>query len=136
LTDDLGRRARAEAKKNFRYLWLGELPHWKTRRILASSHLLSLTSKMEGSSNVLCEAISSSVPVIASRIPGLIGTLGENYPAYFPVGDTSELARLLERAESDTKFYRRLKERCSHLSPLVDPARERNAWEKLLEELS
>jgi len=136
LTDDLERRARAEAKKNLRYRWLGELPHWKTRQVLASSHLLSLTSKMEGSSNVLSEAIASSVPVVASKIPGLIGTLGENYPGYFPVGDTSELARLLERAESDTKFYRRLKERCSHLSPLVDPARERKAWEKLLKELS
>jgi len=136
LTDDLQRRAAAESQNNHRYRWLGELPHWKTRQVLASSHLLSLTSRMEGSSNVLCEAIASSVPVVASKIPGLIGTLGENYPAYFPVGDTSELARLLERAESDTKFYRRLKERCSHLSPLVAPARERKAWKTLLRELA
>ncbi|MGH7830228.1 MAG: selenoneine biosynthesis selenosugar synthase SenB, partial [Candidatus Binatia bacterium] len=136
LTHDLARRARAEAKKNPRYRWLGELPHWKARQVLAGSHLLTLTSRMEGSSNVLCEAISSSVPVIASKIPGLIGTLGENYPGYFPVGDTRELAHLLQRVESDTKFYRRLKERCARLAPLVGPARERKAWQALLKELA
>jgi putative glycosyltransferase (TIGR04348 family) len=136
LTQELRQRARAEVSRNPRYQWLGELPHWKTRRILASSHLLSLTSRMEGSSNVLVEAIASSVPVVASKIPGLMGTLGKNYPGYFSVGDERELARLLQKAESNQKFYDRLKTRCTHLLPLVDPARERNSWEQLLQELS
>ena len=85
---------------------------------------------MEGSSNVLSEAIASSVPVVASRIPGLIGTLGKNYPGYFPVGDTRELARLLQKVESDSKFYHRLKTQCVRLYPLVDPNRERTSWKR------
>jgi len=129
-------RARAEASRNPRYRWLGELAHWKTRRLLASSDLLSITSRMEGSANVLSEAIASSVPVVASKIPGLIGTLGKNYPGYFPVGNTRALTRLLRRAESDPRFYRKLKTYCARLRPLVDPKRERAAWKNLLGEFS
>jgi putative glycosyltransferase (TIGR04348 family) len=136
LSQRMEQRARAETLRNQRYRWLGELPHWKTRALLARSHLLSLTSIMEGSANVLSEAIASSVPVVASKIPGLVGTLGKNYPGYFPVGNTRALARLLRRAESDARFYRALKSRCARLRPLVDPKRERAAWEKLLREIS
>ena len=136
LTKEMSKKLRAEVKRNPRFQWLGELPHWKTRRILAGSHLLAVTSRMEGSSNVLCEAIASSVPVVASKIPGLVGTLGKKYPGYFPVGETRELARLLQRIESNPKFYRRLKAHCARLSPLVDPKREITAWKKLLNELA
>ncbi|TAJ79597.1 TIGR04348 family glycosyltransferase [bacterium] len=136
LTKEMSKRLRAEAARNPRFQWLGELPHWKTRQILTSCHLLSLTSRMEGSSNVLSEAIASSVPVVASKIPGLMGTLGENYPGYFPVGETRELARLLQRIESHPAFYRSLKAYCAHLLPLVDPKREVTAWKELLRELS
>src|SRR5581483_4044483 len=87
------RRARAEMERNPRYRWIGEVPHWKARQLLAASDLLSLTSVMEGSANVLSEAIASSVPVVASKISGLIGTLGSRYPGYFRVGDTRGLAR-------------------------------------------
>ena len=90
LSHPMENRARAEMERNPRYRWIGELPHWKARRALAQSRLLALTSRMEGSSNVLCEALASSVPVVASKIPGLIGTLGKNYPGYFPVGDTRD----------------------------------------------
>ena len=136
LSKEMDKRLRAEIARNPRFQWLGELPHWKTRRILADSHLLSVTSRMEGSSNALCEAIASSVPVVASKIPGLVGTLGKNYPGYFPVGDTRALARLLQKAESNPEFYRRLKSYCARLAPLVDPRRERSSWKTLLRELS
>jgi len=136
LTEELKKRALAEVSGNPRYEWLGELPHWKTRQLLARSHLLALTSRMEGSSNVLSEAIASSVPVVASKIPGLMGTLGENYPGYFPVGHTHELAHLLERVESDPDFYLSLKAYCAGLRPLVSPERERAAWRALLDELT
>jgi putative glycosyltransferase (TIGR04348 family) len=136
LDRDMERRARAEMARNPRYRWIGELPHWKARQLLARSHLLSLTSVMEGSANVLSEAIASSVPVVASKIPGLIGTLGENYPGYFRVGDTRGLARLLERVTSDKDFYRTLKARGARLKPLIDPKRERGAWKSLIAELS
>ncbi|HSE85503.1 MAG TPA: selenoneine biosynthesis selenosugar synthase SenB [Candidatus Binatia bacterium] len=135
LNDDLEKQARAETARNPRYRWLGALPHWKTRRILAQSNLAVITSRMEGSSNVLSEALASSVPVVVSKIPGLMGTLGNNFPGYFPVGNTQRLAEMLLKSETDAKFYRRLKHRCARLSHLVKPQREFEAWHRLLHEL-
>jgi putative glycosyltransferase (TIGR04348 family) len=135
LDESLERRARAEVDKNPRYRWLGEMSHHKTRQILAQSELTVITSRMEGSSNVLSEALACAVPVIASKIPGLIGTLGADYPGYFAAGDTVGLSKMLARAESDTKFYRLLKSVCRRLSPLVSPKRESAAWKKLLQEI-
>lgn len=129
------RRARAENGRTSHYRWLGERPHEETRLLLAASHLVAITSKMEGSSNVLSEALATGVPVVASRIAGLMGTLGEDYPGFFEVGDTDGLAQLLHRAETDPHFYAALKAHCARVAPLVDPARERAAWKELLAEL-
>ena len=90
---------------------------------------------MEGGANVVGEAIACSVPVISSQISGTIGLLGEDYPGYFPVGDTYALAKLLERIETDPVFYNTIKAWCERLKPLVDPAQERQSWENLLQEI-
>ena len=135
LDDNLERRARAETDRNPRYRWIGELSHEQTRRILAQSDLTVISSRMEGSSNVLSEALACAVPVVASRIPGLIGTLGTDYPGYFATGDTAALREILARAESDADFYRSLKSICKRLLPLVSPERESAAWKKLLQEI-
>lgn len=131
----LEKKARAEASRNPRYRWIGELPHWKTRRILARSDLVVITSRIEGSSNVLSEALASSVPILASKIPGLMGTLGGKFPGYFPVGDTQRLAKLLLRSERDAAFYRALSRYCADSSYLVQPKRELDGWRRLLREL-
>ncbi|HXG49901.1 MAG TPA: selenoneine biosynthesis selenosugar synthase SenB [candidate division Zixibacteria bacterium] len=136
LDGSLQRRARSESANNPRYRWLGELPHWKTRRLLAQSHVTVISSLMEGSSNVLSEALAASVPVVAARIPGLIGTLGSDYPGFFPPGDTSALAGVLRRLESERKFYLRLRRACARAARLVRPARELRAWKSLLNELT
>ena len=136
LDEDLGRRARAEMERNRRYRWIGEVSHAKARRILAGSHLLVITSRMEGSSNVLSEALASDVPVLAAKIPGLMGTLGKSYPGFFPVGDTRKLAALLAKTEADGKFYALLKRTCRRLAPLVKPSREIRDWKLLLREFA
>jgi putative glycosyltransferase (TIGR04348 family) len=136
LTPEMKTAAEAEAAANPRYRWVGEQPRWKGLRILARSRLLVLSSEMEGGANVVSEAAVSGVPVLASRIPGSIGLLGEAYPGYFAVGDTAGLARLLRRAETDTGFYEGLRAWCAGLAPLFDPKRERQAWNRLLQEVA
>jgi len=91
---------------------------------------------MEGSCNAMCEALALGVPVIASRISGLIGTLGEDYPGYFAVEDTQALAEQLRRAETDHAFYTDLRERCRQAAKLLEPAREQEAWANLLAEFA
>jgi putative glycosyltransferase (TIGR04348 family) len=135
LDEEMEAMARAEAAANPRYRWLGELPRGKALRLLARCRLLVLTSQLEGGANVVSEALAASVPVISSRIAGSVGLLGEDYPGYFPVGDDAALAGLLWRAETDAAFYRTLRACCARRRRLVDPARERRSWEKLLREL-
>jgi glycosyltransferase involved in cell wall biosynthesis len=93
-----------------------------------------LPSRLEGGANVLSEAIVASVPVLASRIPGSIGILGDEYPGYFPAGDTRALADLLRRIETDRTFLRELGRRCELRAPLFKPAAEKEAWANLLAE--
>ena len=134
LSGDMEETALRESSLNPRYRWLGNLPHWKSMRLLARSRLLSLTSESEGGANVVSEAIACSVPIVSSRISGSIGLLGEDYPGYFTVGDTQELAVLLQRAETDAAYYNRLKSWCDRLKPLFEPADERRRWDELLRE--
>jgi putative glycosyltransferase (TIGR04348 family) len=132
LDPQLEKKAKQEVRRNPRYRWIGQLSHKETRQRLARSHLVCITSKMEGSSNVLSEALASGVPVVASRISGLMGTLGNRFPGYFPVGDTERLKALLLKAESQPKFYRGLSRYCARLSDRVKPKRELEAWGRLL----
>ena len=136
LAPDFEQQAIAEQVSNHRYRWLGELPHWKTIRCLARSRLLVITSKAEGGPIVLVEALAASIPVISTQINAVVGHLGENYPGYFPVGDTNALVSLLQLAETDQGFYADLKKRSEKVKSLVDPARERESWKKLLKNLN
>ena len=125
-------RARAEMRRNPRYVWRGEVPIARARRLLAGGDLLVLSSRSEGGANVLSEAIVAGVPVLASHVPGNVGLLGRSYPGFFEIGDTQSLARLMHRAETDARFHARLRRRVIELAPLFDPDRERDAWREIL----
>jgi len=107
-----------------RYRWLGSVPHSRALRWLASSHALVISSRMEGGANVVCEALRIGVPILASRIPGNVGLLGEGYAGYFPVGDARALARLMEK---DPSFYEKLKRQIAPLRAMVAPRSEARA---------
>jgi putative glycosyltransferase (TIGR04348 family) len=135
LDPELAREAEVEQHRNPRYRWLGDLSHQGALRLLAGSHLLALTSLLEGGANAISEAIAASVPVISTYIPGSVGILGPDYPGYFPVGDTRALRRLMQQAEADRGFYAELKRRGQDLLPLVNPDLERESWRALLAEV-
>lgn len=135
--EDLAAAAAAENMHNPRYTWLGPRPREEALGILARSRALLLTSLHEGGANVISEALAAGVPVLSSRIPGSVALLGEDYPGYFPPGDTQALAGLLERAESDhTELYGRMREHWAARADLAEPAREQAAWARLLAELA
>ena len=133
--DSWAREARAEMEQNPRYLWRDEVPGWQVRRQFARSHAMVISSVMEGGANVVSEAIVAGVPVIASRIDGNVGLLGNDYAGYYPAEDTDALADLLRRAETDPSFLRVLARQCRGRRALFHPARERKAWQTLLREL-
>jgi putative glycosyltransferase (TIGR04348 family) len=135
LGDDMAEQAHSATACNRRYHWLGELPHNEALRVLSRCQLLSLTSQLEGGANVISEALALGVPVVSSHIAGSVGLLGEDYPGYFPFGDTQALADLLGRAETDQDFYNTLKVRCQRRRALFEPDRERQSLRDLVKEL-
>lgn len=128
----LAAQARQIEAEQPNWRWLGQLPHGATRRIIAHSHLLVISSWMEGGANVICEAVMAGTPVLASDIPGNRGMLGEDYAGYFPPGDSQALAALLARAEGDPAFYAHLCAQCGRRSEHFEPAREAAAVQALL----
>ena len=132
LDRDMRTRARGWMKLESRYRWLGSVPHGTAMRWLASSHLLVVSSVMEGGANVICEAARIGVPVLASRVPGNVGMLGRGYPGYFPLFDDKALARLIERCRTDASFYKRLRGRLLQRRALFAPAAERLALKRVL----
>lgn len=72
---------------------------------------------MAGGANVAIEAITSGTPVLASRIDGSVGPLGDDWPAFFPAGDDVALAALVERCVRDDGFTADLRRRCAALRP-------------------
>jgi putative glycosyltransferase (TIGR04348 family) len=135
LFDDQERAALAEMGANPRYRWLGELPGFRARALIARARVLCVTSAMEGGANVVSEAVASGTPVIASRIPAMSALLGKDHPGLFRFGDTRALGRLLRRAEEEPAFLAELRRRSLAARPALSPAREKAALKKLLAEL-
>jgi len=140
----MGRAMSAEMEKQAlqwmehvpRYRWMGELPHWRVRKQLARSRAMVISSRMEGGANVISEALTAHVPVIASHIPGNIGMLGKDYNGYYAVEDERKLARLLHRLETDGGFCAALKKQCAARLPLVHEQREAASLARLVKEIS
>lgn len=127
--------ARALMQQDSRYLWLGELPHWRAMQKLAQSHLMVISSRMEGGANVISESVAAGVPVIASDISGNIGMLGKDYGGYYPLENEAALAERLNQAMNDDLYYRRLLEQCLARRYLFSQEREKNALASLLAEI-
>jgi putative glycosyltransferase (TIGR04348 family) len=128
--------ARAEMKRNPRYVWRGERPRAEVRRLLGRAEAIVLSSLSEGGANVISEAVAAGVPVLASRIDGSVGLLGSDYPGYFPVGNTQVLARLLNRIETSQQFVACLRRAVERRRNLFRPAREKAAWKALIGEIA
>lgn len=134
LSRRMTREAERRMRQDQRYRWVGELPHAAAMRLLSRSHLMVISSTMEGGAHAVSEAIAQGVPVIASDIPGNRGLLGDDYPAYYPVGDEAGLAKLFGRAYEDRRFLNRLAAAVKRCRPQVDPGRERRAWAQMLKD--
>ena len=131
----LGEAARATQNATPRYRWLGALPHMPARRLLRRCRAMAICSRMEGGANVIIEAVTSGVPVLASDIEGNRGMLGEDYAGLFPLGDAAALARLIDRVAADENFHRKLLRQCAARRRLFAPGRERAALLDLVDNL-
>ncbi len=129
----LGAMAEATAREHACYRWLGALPHARARQHLKRCKLMVISSIMEGGANVIIEAVTSGVPVLASEVSGNRGMLGPDYAGYFPAGDELALARLIEHAACDADFYMQLKTQCAARAKLFTVEAEKTAVLQLVD---
>ena len=115
-----------------RYRWLGGRSHEETRRRIQRAHLLIHTSRMEGGAHVVLEAAVSGTPVLASRIDGNLGMLGEDYDGYFDWNDAAGLATLLGQCrDPQSDLLTRLARQTAARATLFAPATECAAVRRL-----
>ena len=132
----LGQAAQATQAQCPHYRWLGALPHVSTRQRIQRAHLLVHCSRMEGGAHVLMEAICSGTPVLASRIDGNVGLLGEDYGGYFAPGDAPGLAKaLLALKDQDSGLLAHWGTQCALRAPLFEPSAERAALHQWVQDL-
>ena len=131
----LGAEAHALAAASPRFRWLGGLSHGLVRRRIQTAHVLVHASRMEGGAHVVIEAIRSGTPVLASRIDGNLGLLGQDYEGLFDPGDDTGLAALLARARDDDAMLPRLAAQLAPRGRLFEPAAEQAALHRLVNAL-
>ena len=135
LVETLADAARRTVADCPRYRWVGGLPPGEARERIARAHALVHPSRMEGGANVVVEALRSGVPVLASRIDGNVGLLGDDYGGYFPAGDAAALAALMQRYATEPPFAARLTAQCAAREALYAPEVEAAAVNTLLADM-
>jgi putative glycosyltransferase (TIGR04348 family) len=130
-----GKEAEVWAAREQRYRLLGSLTHRGALAWMAKSHVLVVSSVMEGGANVIAEAARIGTPVLASRVSGNIGMLGADYPGYYPLADDVALSELLTQAAHDRRFYQRLKNALRARRKLFAPAAERASLVRVVREV-
>ena len=132
---ELADEARRESRENPRFEWVGALSRADAMHLLASAHLLVITSRNEGGPAVVPEAVACGVGILSTDMAAARALLGADHPGLFPVGDAAALAELLRRAEYEPDFLHELTRRSLEARPEVDPSRERERIAALLAEL-
>ena len=135
MTPAMAREARRWARSEPRYRWVEGRPHGVALDWIARSHLLVVSSVMEGGANVICEAARLGTPVVASRISGNVGMLGRGYPGFYPLFDAQALARRIAGAAAAPRYRARLKAALRARRALFAPRAERAALGAVLDEV-
>ena len=134
LSPDMSTKANWHMQRDRRYRWLGGRTHPQALGWIARSHLLVVSSRMEGGANVICEAARIGAPVLASRVSGNVGMLGPSYPGYFRLFDDKGLARLIRKASDEQSFHEELGRSLRARRALFSPAAERAALARVVKE--
>lgn len=121
-----------EAASNSRFHWQGELSRKQTWSTLRSSDVMVISSLGEGGANVVSEACVIGLPVLATKIDGNIGLLGEGYQGYFQPRGTKQLSSLMLRCEQNKAFLQTLREQIKSKSNLFSKQQESLTLQKVI----
>ncbi len=112
--------------------WLGEQTYPQALTWMKRSIATINTSLSEGGANSIGESIMLGRPVIASRIEGNIGMLGEGYDGYFDPHSPAELASLIQKVTKDPSYLSHLEQQVLEQSAKYSRQNESKGWLALL----
>ncbi len=118
-----------------RWQWNGPVSETGIRQVMSSAPLLIMPSLHEGGANVVGKFLVSGLPIVASRVAGNTGILGEDWPALFDAGDPQALADLLLRWNLEPQFREQISRAAKNLADQHDLRREEQRWSDLFGEL-
>ena len=116
-----------------RFHWLDDVPYTEALSWIEQVDFTLNTSHNEGGSNAVAESIVLGTPVLASKIEGNVGMLGDDYLGYFEPNSASSLARLIRRATTDRSFHQKLLQQITSIQENFLPEKETAGWLKLLQ---
>lgn len=115
-----------------RYRWLGNLPRKEVIGWLCRSAATVNSSRMEGGANAVTEAILVGTPVLASRVEGNVGLLGEDYGGFYDCEDEAGLEALIDGVRTDPGARHGLRRQVKARQKLFRRDRETEAWRELM----
>ena len=132
LDEEMRKTAEFWMEEDKRYRWCGGLPRGESLALCAKSSLTINSSILEGGANAVLEAMTMGVPVLASRIEGNVGLLGDDYPGYFEEGGMAKALEAIMHQRVDLDEWSRLS---ADRLPLFSRVRELESWLELLRDL-
>jgi glycosyltransferase involved in cell wall biosynthesis len=133
LDEESRKTAAAWARNDHRYRWFGGLPRQESLARCAESSLMINSSILEGGAHAVLEAMTMGVPVLASRIEGNVGLLGDDYPGYFEEGKLDEALQAIVDKRVDLEDWVSL---ASERMDRFSRESESTSWLDLLAELN
>lgn len=120
LADELG--------LNEQVLFIEDLEHSETLKLIAGADLFVLPSRKEPFGIVLLEAAYLETPIVASRIGGVPEVLGDSYPYLVEPDDIDELAGAISSLLDDASSHEKL------IAEMRDRVSERFNWSRAYQE--
>lgn len=133
LDEESRKTAAAWVRNDHRYRWFGGLPRQESLARCAESSLMINSSILEGGAHAVLEAMTMGVPVLASRIEGNVGLLGDDYPGYFEEGKLDEALQAIVDKRVDLEDWASL---ASERMDRFSRESESTSWLDLLAELN
>ena len=115
-----------------RFRWLGAKPLAETVSLISESDLLIIASRSEGGSNVISEAATLRIPILASMNECAEALLGNDYHGYFPVGNHWRLAKLIDKFYLNKSFRELLQSQIDEIRWKFSYEREVSEWREVL----
>lgn len=132
LDEEMRKTAEFWAEEDGRYRWFGGVPRMESLALCCKSSLTINSSILEGGANAVLEAMTMGVPVLASKIEGNVGLLGNDYPGYFEEGRMAKALQAIMDQRVDLDEWNRL---LADRLRLFSRERESKSWLELLTEL-